>query len=132
MRIFLLSKVMTMMIKKPRRGEVWWVDLNPVVGHEQAKHRPCLVISVDEVNASRCGVLVVVPLTTKEKNLVWQVPAAWQRASSRVQQTASFILVQHLRAVSILRFGNEVIGVVDDATLRTVETLMLRLLMPVQ
>ena len=31
---------------KPVRGEVWDVDLDPVVGHEQAGKRPALVVSV--------------------------------------------------------------------------------------
>jgi len=32
------------------RGEIWLVDLNPTVGHEQAKCRPCVVISPEIFN----------------------------------------------------------------------------------
>ena len=33
-----------------RRGELWWADLNPVHGSEQADHRPVLVFQNDEIN----------------------------------------------------------------------------------
>jgi mRNA interferase MazF len=45
-------------------GEILWVDLDPTVGHEQAGHRPVLVISEDEVNRSTA---IVVPLTTSDR-----------------------------------------------------------------
>ena len=32
------------------RGEIYFVDLNPVKGREQAGQRPVLVLSVDEIN----------------------------------------------------------------------------------
>ncbi len=35
----------------PRRGDVWLVNLDPVVGREIAKSRPALVVSPDELNA---------------------------------------------------------------------------------
>lgn len=46
-------------------GEILWVDLDPTIGHEQAGHRPVLVISEDEVNRSTA---IVVPLTTSDKH----------------------------------------------------------------
>lgn len=47
----------------PKRGEVWWVDLEPVVGSEIAKIRPCVVMGRDRMNEQRRTV-VVVPLST--------------------------------------------------------------------
>src|SRR5947208_2112738 len=47
----------------PRRGEVWWVRLDPTLGSEMAKTRPCLVISSTVINQRRRTV-VVVPLST--------------------------------------------------------------------
>lgn len=46
----------------PLRGEVWTVNLNPTQGHEQAKERPCVVLSNDVMN-TRMGLSMVVPLT---------------------------------------------------------------------
>ena len=47
----------------PRRGEVWWVRLDPTLGSEIAKTRPCVVLSTDIVNQRRRTV-VVIPLSS--------------------------------------------------------------------
>jgi mRNA interferase MazF len=47
----------------PRRGEFWWVGLDPVMGSEIAKTRPCLILSTNIVNERRRTV-VVVPLSS--------------------------------------------------------------------
>jgi len=47
----------------PRRGEIWWANLDPSVGSEINKTRPCLVISNSVVNQHRRTV-VVVPLSS--------------------------------------------------------------------
>ena len=51
--------------QKPSRGEIWFVDLNPVVGHEQAKIRPCLIISHDTFNHGPANLHIILPLTSK-------------------------------------------------------------------
>jgi len=50
----------------PQRGEVWWVRLDPALGSEIAKTRPCLILSTNVVNERRRTV-VVVPLSTSPK-----------------------------------------------------------------
>jgi len=47
----------------PRRGEIWWVNLDPTIGSEINKTRPCLVISASVINEHRRTV-VVIPLST--------------------------------------------------------------------
>ena len=46
----------------PLQGEVWWVDLEPAVGSEAKKSRPCIVVGSPAFN--RIGLRLVVPLTT--------------------------------------------------------------------
>lgn len=46
-----------------RRGEVWWVDLDPTRGSEIRKTRPAVIVSVDALNRARRTV-VVVPLSS--------------------------------------------------------------------
>jgi mRNA interferase MazF len=46
----------------PIRGEVWEVNLDPAQGHEQAKLRPCVVISNDTMN-TKMSLSIVVPFT---------------------------------------------------------------------
>ncbi len=46
----------------PLKGEVWEVNLDPALGHEQTKIRPCVVISNDLMN-TKMGLSIVVPFT---------------------------------------------------------------------
>jgi mRNA interferase MazF len=50
-----------------RQGEVWDANLSPVVGHEQAGLRPCVVISIDSFGTGPSDLAIVVPVTTKTK-----------------------------------------------------------------
>ena len=47
-----------------RRFDVYLVNLDPAIGSEIQKTRPCLVISPDEMNA-HIATLIVAPMTTK-------------------------------------------------------------------
>lgn len=48
---------------EPRRGEIWWVRLDPALGSEIAKTRPCIILSGNVFNRLRRTV-VVIPLST--------------------------------------------------------------------
>jgi mRNA interferase MazF len=56
----------------PGSGEVIWVDLDPVSGHEQAGHRPCLVLSPASYN-DKSGLLIACAMTTVVKGYPWEV-----------------------------------------------------------
>ena len=47
----------------PRRGEIWWVNLDPTRGSEIKKTRPCVVLGTNVLNERRRTV-VVIPLST--------------------------------------------------------------------
>ncbi len=46
-----------------RRGEIWWVRLDPVAGHEQRGERPVLIVTPEAFNRIT-GTPVVLPITT--------------------------------------------------------------------
>lgn len=46
------------------RFDVAWVSLDPTVGMEIQKTRPCVVISPNEMNHARLGMLIIAPLTS--------------------------------------------------------------------
>lgn len=48
-----------------KRGSVYYAELDPTVGHEQAGRRPVLVVSDDRFNA-RSGTAIVMPLTSQK------------------------------------------------------------------
>lgn len=58
---------------QPARGEIWIVDLNPVRGHEQSGRRPGLVVSTDIFNSGPAELVVLVPITSKEKGIPFHV-----------------------------------------------------------
>jgi len=49
------------------RGEVYLVNLEPTVGSEVRKTRPCVIVSPDEMNQS-IRTIVIAPMTSKQKN----------------------------------------------------------------
>jgi mRNA interferase MazF len=57
----------------PRQGEVWWARLDPVVGSEQAKTHPVLIVSIDEINRAPAGLTIVCPLTTTPREAAVRV-----------------------------------------------------------
>lgn len=50
----------------PERGEIWWVALDPTLGSEIRKTRPCVVVSMNVLNERRRTVIVV-PLSSSPK-----------------------------------------------------------------
>jgi mRNA interferase MazF len=53
----------------PLRGEVWLGDLGPTRRHEQTGKQPLLIFSVDAFNTGLAGLVVVLPLTSKIRNI---------------------------------------------------------------
>ncbi len=56
----------------PDTGQVVWLEFDPQAGHEQAGHRPALVISPSSYNA-KSGLMVCCPLTIKVKGHPFEV-----------------------------------------------------------
>src|SRR5690242_11501923 len=109
---------------RPRRGEIWLVNLDPARGREQAGKRPALVISVDGFNFGPAGLAVVIPITSKDKHVPLHVRVDPPEAGLR---ETSFIKTDDVRSVSherlIRRWGR-----VSSATITRVED-RLRILM---
>ena len=74
-----------------KRGEVHLVKLDPTVGSEVRKTRPCLVVSPDELNA-HLRTVIVAPMTTGGHAYPWRIPC-------RFQSRAGFVAVDQLRTV---------------------------------
>ncbi|MGQ0733663.1 MAG: type II toxin-antitoxin system PemK/MazF family toxin [Acidobacteriota bacterium] len=73
------------------RGEVHLVRLDPTIGSEVRKTRPCLVVSPDELNAYLRTVMVA-PMTTGGHAYPWRIPC-------RFQSRAGFVALDQLRTV---------------------------------
>ena len=66
-----------------KRFDVYLIDLDPTVGHEIKKTRPCLIISPDEMNRF-ISTVIVAPMTTKGKDYPTRVPCTLQGKKGQV------------------------------------------------
>lgn len=100
---------------KPQRGEVWYVELDPTRGHEQAKKRPSLIISSDVFNKGSSGLVIVIPFTSKNRKNPLHVSIVPPEGGLSMQ---SYILSEHIRSVAIERLkGDKPIGVISTDTI---------------
>jgi mRNA interferase MazF len=112
------------MSQKIARGEIWLADLNPVRGHEQAGKRPCLVVSVDLFNQGAAGLVVVVPITSKDKSIPFHVAVNPPDGGLKVK---SFIKCEDVRSLSVERLDKR-LGSLSTKSFADVED-RLRILM---
>lgn len=56
----------------PQRGDVIWLQFNPQAGHEQAGHRPAVVLSPQAYN-EKVGLAIVCPITNQRKGYPFEV-----------------------------------------------------------
>jgi mRNA interferase MazF len=90
-----------------KRFEVWLVGLDPTVGREINKTRPCIIISPDEMNP--LSTVIVAPLTSKG----FMFPG---RVATRFHDQDGFILLDQMRAVDKQRLYQK-LGTVDKPTI---------------
>ena len=101
---------------EPSRGEVWLVDLNPTRGHEQAGVRSGLVISTDPFNHGAAGLAIVLPLTTRARQIPLHVTVEPPEGGVRER---SFIKCEDIRSIAKERL-TERWGVVSVRTMAAV------------
>jgi mRNA interferase MazF len=65
------------------RFDVFLVALDPAIGHEIKKTRPCTVISPDEMN-HHIGTVIIAPMTTKGRDYPTRVPCTFQGVDGQV------------------------------------------------
>ena len=65
------------------RFDVFLINLDPTVGSEIQKTRPCLIISPDEMNR-HIRTVIIAPLTTAGKNYPTRVPCEFQRKKGQI------------------------------------------------
>ncbi|MBI5447044.1 MAG: type II toxin-antitoxin system PemK/MazF family toxin [Deltaproteobacteria bacterium] len=101
----------------PSRADIWFVDLNPTRGHEQAGHRPALVVSVDPFNEGPSGLVVLLPITSKAKRVPFHVPLVPPEGGL---SQPSFIKCEDIRSVAKERLTRRT-GGVTPVTMEAVE-----------
>ncbi len=81
------------------RGEIWWADLDPVRGREQAGQRPVLVVSEDIFN-ERSGTIIAMAITSQPQGAGF--PLTLELSGVR-QPKASWLKISQVRTLSVDR-----------------------------
>jgi len=87
----------------PRRGEIYWVTLDPTVGTEIVKTRPALVISND-IGNQHADRVIVAPLTSAGLGRVYPFEVLLSAGEAGLPRTSKVVLDQ-IRAVDKVRLG---------------------------
>jgi mRNA interferase MazF len=95
----------------PRRGDIYWAYLDPVLGSEQKGRRPVVVVSPNAVQ-DHLNRVVVLPITKKDKKYPTFIPVA-------IDGEKSFAMMDQIKTLDHDRLKNK-IGSLDDAELRDV------------
>jgi len=91
-----------MTLQRFRRGEIWTVDLEPVVGSEQGKARPALIIQND-IGNHYSPVLIVAALTSGE-NARYDVQVKVRAPEGGLHHN-SLVLLNQIRTIDKRRVG---------------------------
>lgn len=102
---------------RPSRGDIWMLDLDPTRGHEQAGKRPGLIVSADPLNHGPAGLVIVVPITTRDRGIPFHVRIGADEGGLR---QVSFAKCEDVRSVSADRLMRHMGRVAPD-TLGKVE-----------
>ncbi|WP_017305458.1 type II toxin-antitoxin system PemK/MazF family toxin [Spirulina subsalsa] len=87
-----------------KRGEIWWVDLKPVIGHETDKKRPCLILQNDIGNQNGTTTIVAPLLPgTKTYPFVVNITPTTQNGLDRDRH----INLSQMRAVDAQRIKHK-------------------------
>lgn len=84
-------------MKPTQQGEIWYVDLNPVKGSEQAGLRPVVVVSGNLAN-TYLNTVICCPLTSKVKNYKGNVVLTPNKVNGLTK--TSEILTIHIRSIA--------------------------------
>lgn len=101
------------------RGDVVWADLDPARGHEQAGHRPVLVISDDLFN-QRSGTVIALALTSTEPAAGF--PLTLELRSAKLPKR-SWVKIGQIRTLSTARLGKRLARLSPEELARILEGL---------
>ncbi len=104
-----------------KRFDVYLVALDPTVGSEIQKTRPCLVVSPDEMNR-HVATVIVAPMTTRGQSYPTRVPCQFEGKDGQV-------VLDQLRTVDKTRLV-KFLGRLDAAPQRAVLDTLARLFAP--
>jgi len=102
-----------------RQYEVYLITLDPTIGHELKKARPCVVISPDEMNKN-ISTVIIAPLTTQSHFYPTRIPLKFTGKEA-------WIVLDQLRTVDRKRLVRK-LGKIDQKTINQVKSIIKEML----
>lgn len=97
------------------RGEIYWAELDPTVGNEQAGRRPVLIVSNNIFN-ERSGTVIAFAVTSQEPRVPFPLAA---KISDHELPKRSWVKIGQIRTLSVIRLGRK-IGKASQADLEQI------------
>jgi len=98
---------------------VYLVNLDPTIGHEIKKTRPCVILSPNEMNRN-IGTIIIAPMTTKSHNYP-------TRISLTFQGKKGWIVLDQIRTIDKDRIVKE-LGVINKNTAVSIKQVLIEML----
>lgn len=99
---------------------IYWANLNPTVGREQAGHRPVLVISNDIEN--QMDIVTVIPITSRKKGRKIYPNEVLIHLNGK----EAILLCHQVRTISKQRLDKKILGLDDTLKRRVIDVLCMR------
>jgi len=100
-----------------RRFDIYLVSLDPTVGSEIQKTRPCIIVSPDEINSLKT--LIIAPLTSRGFKFFFRI-------ETKFQNRDGLILLDQIRAVDKRRLIKK-IGSLDEKKSKEVSSMLVEM-----
>lgn len=108
---------------KPKRGEIYWVNLDPTIGTEITKKRPAVIVSNDIANEISPRVIVA-PITSNATRIFpFEAPIALKGRGGK-------ILLDQIRSVDKIRLDGKIAECDTKAMVLIADALKIALAIP--
>jgi mRNA interferase MazF len=101
------------------RGDIYWADLNPVIGSEQGGLRPVLILSHKVFN-ERSGTVIAVALTSQPQRAGY--PLTFELGGIKLPKK-SWVKISQIRTLSVKRIGKKIAKLTDEELSQVIEGL---------
>ncbi len=105
-------------MNKIRRGQIWLVNLDPTIGHEIKKIRPCIIVQNDLGNIYS-SLTIIASITSKNVNEIYPVEVLLNKKEKGIEVTSK-VLLNQIRAIDKIRLVR-LIGGVDLNKMREMD-----------
>ena len=109
------------LLHRPKRGEIWIVELDPTRGHEMQKTRYCLAVQSDVLN-KKLPTFIIVPITSKVRTEWFPIGIVLKKGEGGLPKESQVMLNQ-IKAADISRFKRKIGKLPENTMIQIDESL---------